>query len=270
MAFSTTVQLLWAFALTVVLRAGPEAPPAPRPSPEAELDAQLAAATAKSPPAEVAVVVVGPDAKLYRLEEATVQLDGLPFGAGRADAGASAAVVVSDGDHVVSARLVYRGQAFGPLPWEEGPKWTLPARVSIQATRGLRFTVRLTVETNPNAPPGQRLSLRSDVEPEMLMPLDDAPLPPPPVAHLPPPLPPVPEPAPVATIPTAAISPPATTKKKKKKATRPAAAAAAAKAPSTASPSVGSSDALEEATARLRSALASPLDGGAAAVPASH
>ena len=249
-------------ALTVVLRAG-EAPSSARPSPEAELDQLLAATTAKAPPPEVVVVVAGPDAKLYRLEEVTVRLDGEPFPA-LAAAEATAVpkgTVVSDGDHVVSAKLVYRGQALGPLPWEQGPKWTLPARVSLQASRGLRFTVRLTVEANERAPATQRLTLRSEVEPEMLMPVDDAPLPPPPVAHLPSAAAP-PPPTAVAAAATPAATPAA--KKKKKKVTRAARPVPAAATVSATPSAAGSPDALEEATARLRSALASPHDGGAA------
>ena len=273
-AFSLAVQLVLAFALTVVLRAGPEAPPPARPSPEAELEAQLAASTSKGPPPEVVVVVVGPDATVYRLEQQTVLLDGAPMAvsaAADADAGTSAmldagvaggGLVVSQGDHVLSAKLVYRGQPLGPLPWQEGPRWTLPARVSLQASPGLRFTVRLTVEANPQAPAAQRLTLRSEVEPEMLMAVDDAPLPPPPVAHLPLP----PPPAPLASAPTVPATAAAPKKKKKKvaKAAVPAAAVPAAAKVSTASPGAGSADALEEATARLRSALAAPQDGGAA------
>ncbi|MGO9828599.1 MAG: hypothetical protein ACLPJH_00555 [Myxococcaceae bacterium] len=300
MAFSQAVQLLLAFAVTVVLRAEPEASPAVRPSPEAELEAQLAASTSRAPPPEVRVVVVGPDATLYRLEQQTVLLDGIPVavsapadaGVGEvglsvaadagvsalveagtsaaADGGVSAAVegvdaglspwgmVVSEGDHVLSAKLVYRGQPLGPLPWEEGPRWTLPARVSLQATRGLRFTVRLTVEANPLAPAAQRLILLSEVEPEMVVAVDDAPLPPPPVAHLPQP----PPPAPVAS--AATVSPPPTAAKKKKKKVAKAVPAAAVPAAAKGSSATGSADALEEATARLRSALAAPQDGGAA------
>lgn len=265
-AFFYSVQLLLALALTVVLRAG-EAPSSARPSPEAELDQLLAASTAKVPPPEVVVLVVGPDAKRYRLEEVTVRLDGEPFPALAAVEAATApkGTVVSDGDHVVSAKLVYRGQPLGPLPWEEGPKWTLPARVTLQASRGLRFTVRLTVEANELAPATQRLTLHSEVEPEMLVPVDDAPLPPPPVAHLPvaagPPLPPT-----VAAAPAPAATPAA--KKKRKKVTRAARATTAVPAAATVSTTAsaaGSPNALEEATARLRSALAAPQDGGAEA-----
>ena len=251
----------------VVLRAGPEAPP---PSPEAELEQLLAATTTKAPPPEVAVVVASPDPKLYRLTDIVVRLDGAPFAALPATDGGAApkGVVVSEGDHVVTARLVYRGQALGPLPWEEGPKWMLPARVSIQANRGLRFTIRLTVEANERAPATQRLALHSEVEPEMLMPVDDAPLPPPPVAHLPPPR--VATPIPVAVASTApAVETPAVPKRKKKKAARAARPAAAAPAAAPAAAAVSSApsgasnaDALEEATARLRSALAAPRDGG--------
>ncbi len=307
MAFSWAVQLLLAFAVTVVLRAGPEAPSAVRPSPEAELEAQLAASTSRAPPPEVRVVVVGPDATLYRLEQETVLLDGIPVPVSApadggvsavgevamstaADGGVSAALeartsaaadggvstvvdavdagvspggmVVSEGDHVLSAKLVYRGQPLGPLPWEEGPRWTLPARVSLQATRGLRFTVRLTVEANPHAPAAQRLTLLSEVEPEMMVAVDDAPLPPPPVAHLP--LPPPPAPVASAASPSAPATATATAKKKKKKVAK-AVPAAAVPAAAKGSSATGSADALEEATARLRSALAAPQDGGAAA-----
>jgi len=259
---SSTVQLVLALALTVVLRAGPAAPPVARPSPEAELEALLASTVAKSPPAELTVVVVGPDSKLYRLEEATLRLDGAPLVASSAAADAGATplkgTVVSDGDHVVSARLVYRGQALGPLPWEEGPKWTLPARVTVQASRGLRFTIRLTVEANEHAPASHRLSLRSEVEPEMLVAVDDAPLPPPPVPKLPAAAA-LASPASVAAAPTLAAAP--ATKKKKKKVARAAHVSAAATV-SAAAPPTGGADALQEATARLKSALAAPSDGG--------
>ncbi len=248
-----------ALALTVLLRAGPEAPPAARPSPEAEVDALLASTVAKSPLAEVVVVVVGPDPKLYHLEESTLRLDGTPVRAASAtDVGPMAqGRAVTDGDHVVSARLVYRGQALGPLPWEEGPKWTLPARITVQASRGLRFIVRLTVETNDRAPAAMRLNLSSEVEPQMLRAVDDGPLPPPPVPHLAPP-PVVAPPAPVATAPSPPAAPPP-----KKKATKKKPARAATTAATTAAPAAGSADALAEATARLKSALAAPADGGA-------
>ena len=98
-------------ALTVVLRAGPDAPPAVHPSAEAEVEEVLAAAARKSPPAALVVVLEGPDPKLYHLEEATVHLDGvpMPLSASGPSVPPAKGTEVSDGDHVVSARLVYRG-----------------------------------------------------------------------------------------------------------------------------------------------------------------
>ncbi len=263
MAFSPAVLVL-ALALTMVLRAGPDAPPATRQTPEAEVDALLASTVAKSPLAEVVVVVVGPDPKLYHLEEATLRLDGTPVRATSASEVGPLAQgrAVTDGEHVVTARFVYRGQALGPLPWEEGPVWKLPARVTVQASRGLRFIVRLTVETNERAPAGMRLSLSSDVEPQMLRAVDDGPLPPPPVPHLVPP-PVVSPPAPVAAAPSPAAAPAPKKKAPKKKVARPAATSVPTAATAVA-PAAGSADALAEATARLKSALAAPADGGVA------
>jgi hypothetical protein len=261
------VLLVAAVALTVVLRAGPEAPPAAHPSAEEEVEALLQATASKSPPAEVVVVLDGPDVKLYHLEEATVRMDGAPIAlsvvtpSGPSPKGTQ----VSDGDHVVSARLVYRGRPIGPYPWDEGPKWTLPARVMLTATRGLRLTIRLTVEANERVMVvTQRLGLRSEVEPQMLAVVDDAPMPPPPLPKLPPPT----EMVPVAASAVAATEPPKppAPKKKKQKVARlprpPAVPAGAA--PASAAVPVVEADALEQATARLRSALASPRDGGVA------
>ena len=267
------VQLVAALALTVVLSAEPDAGPMPLPSAEAEVEALLAATARQNPSAEVVVVVEGPDAKVYRLEEATVQLDGaaLAISAVSPSGPPRQGTPVSDGDHVVSARLVYRGQPTGPYPWEGGPRWSLPARLTLQASRGLRFTIRLVVETNALAPvPGQRLTLHTEVEPQMLVAVDDAPLPPPPIPRLPPPVlspaPPPPEAPAVAAAPAALPK-----KKAKKKAARTAHASGAAAVPSTATAAgaraVSGSDtpnALEEATARLRSALAAPGDAGTA------
>jgi hypothetical protein len=303
------VQLVAAFALSVVLRAGLDAGTG-QASAEAELEALLATATPKSPPAEVLVVLEGPDSTVYRLEEVTVQLDGtptpfstaadggatsalltdvdggLPFalatvvdaGAGfplssltdgglpptaaaNVDAGpSSTGTPISDGEHVVSARLVYRGQPTGPYPWQQGPRWVLPARVAFQASHGLRFNVRLVVEMNLQAPAAQRLVLHSDVEPEMLLAVDDAPLPPPPRPRLPPV--PTTVAASMATpVATPATPPPAPAAKK-----RPKKKVARASQPTGAVPvaaKTSKSDALEEATARLRSALAAPADAGA-------
>jgi hypothetical protein len=271
------VQLVAAVALTVVLRAGPDAPAPVPPSAEAEVEALLAATAQKSPPAEVLVVLDGPDPKTYSLEDATLELDGKPMSfSGRRQK----PVQVSDGDHVVSARLVYRGQNIGPLPWQQGPKWTLPARVQLQATRGLRLTVRLTVEADDSgALLSQRLGIRSAVEPEMLAVVDDAPLPPPPLPQLPPPA----ELAPVAasqptprTLASADIPPAAPAKKRKKRVARttrpsavvphsagaPAAAAVVPVAAPAPQPAPETQDGLEQVTARLRSALAAPRDGG--------
>ena len=305
------MQLVAAFALTVVLRAGPDAGPS-QASAEAELEALLAATTLKSPPAEVLVVVEGPDPKVYRLEEATVHLDGAPVAMSTvADAGPSLATLtvayaglplatfniadaglpvaffnvldagpwptgtqVSDGDHVVSARLVYRGQPSGPYPWQKGPRWVLPARVTFQASHGLRFTIRLVVETNPQAPAAQRLGLHSEVDPEMLVAVDDAPLPAPPLPRLPPPPVETPVAASVTPASAASASPPVTAsakRKPKKKVARathptggvPASAAVAKGARTVPAAAVDTPDALEEATARLRSALAAPGDAGA-------
>ncbi len=275
------MQLVAAVALTVVLRAGPDAPPAVRPSAEAEVEEVLAATARKSPSAAVVVVVEGPDSKLYQLEEATVRLDGAPMAL---SVGAPSGVPpqgteVSDGDHVVSARLVYRGQAFGPYPWQAGPRWALPARVLLKASHGLRLTIHLIIETNEQAPlAGQRLALRTEVEPVMLVALDDAPLPPPPLPHLPQQLPPAADLAPVATTATAPSSavvaaalssaPPPKKKTKKKvvaRSTRASAvvpASAATKPSSAGGPGAETPDGLEQATARLRSALAAPRDGG--------
>lgn len=331
------MQLVAAFALIVVLRAGLDAGPG-QTGAEAELEALLAKTTPKAPMAEVRVVLEGPDATVYRLEESTVTLDGvtIAFSTG-VDAGPSMALEdagalwglsntvdaggafpmatvldtdagwplsfvsdagtllstassidagapfigtqVPDGDHVVTARLVYRGQPTGPYPWQQGPRWVLPGRVPFQASHGLRFTVRLVVEMNAQAPAAQRLVLRPELEPEMVAALDDAPLPPPPLPRLPP--------APVPTSVTASAPPlvaaPATplaatpTKKKpKKKVARvtstTAGVPASAKASKAAAVAPGSSEApgLEEATARLRSALAAPLDAGAVPVGATR
>jgi len=123
------------------------------------------------------------------------------------------------------------------------------------------------VQTNVQAPVGQRLVLQSEVEPQMLMAVDDVPLPPAPPPQRPPAvempvaasaLPPAPE---------AVAPPPAAKKKPKKKAARatqvsgtvPASAAVAKGAAS-----VPPAETLEEATARLRSALAAPGDAGTA------
>jgi hypothetical protein len=267
------VLLVAAVALTVVLRAGPDTPAATQPSAEEEVEALLAATANKSPPAEVALVVDGPDPKVYRLEEATVRLDGAPmvFSFAAPSGSPPKGTAVSDGDHVVSARLVYRGRPIGPYPWDEGVRWALPARVMLKASRGLRLTIRLTVEANERAMlASQRLGLRSEVEPEMLATVDDAPLPPPPLPKLPPPA----ELAPVA----ASSSPPATefaakpptaapAKKRKQKVARSKSASAIVPAPAATGGSAAlppAADALEEATARLRSALASPRDGGVA------
>jgi hypothetical protein len=306
------VQLVAAFALTVVLRAGPDAGPSYT-SAEAELEALLSATTLKSPPAVVVVVVEGPDPRVYRLEEATVHLDGTPLGISTvpdagpslgiltvadagpslgistvADAGPSLAIStladvgpsptgtqVSDGDHVVSARLVYRGQPTGPYPWEQGPRWALPARVTFQASHGLRFTIRLVVETNAKAPLAQRLGLHSDVDPEMVVAVDDAPLPPPPLPQLPPPAVESPVAASVSPSAVAPATPPLTSpakKKAKKKVARAThttsgvpASAAVSKGAAAVPVAADTPDALEEATARLRTALASPGDAGAPA-----
>jgi hypothetical protein len=272
------VQLVAAVALTVFLGAGPEVPPAPKPSAEAEVEALLAATSAKSPPAEVVVVVEGPDPKVYRLEEATARLDGvpLPVFAATASGPLPKGAEMSDGDHVVSARLVYRGQAFGPFPWESGPKWGLPARVQLKASHGLRLTIRLTVETNERAPLAtQRLSLRAEVEPQMVVAVDDAPLPPPPLPQLPP----TTESVPVATAspPSASVAAadaPASTppkKRKKKTVARAARPSAAVQTPTRVTPAVAApaapadtAEGLEQATARLRNALSAPRDGGTA------
>lgn len=274
------MQLVAAVALTVVLGAGPDVPPAALPSPEAEVEAALAASAAKLPPGEVVVVVDGPDSKVYRLEEATARLDGAPLtvfaaaAAGPVPKGAE----VSDGDHVVSARLVYRGQAFGPFPWESGPKWGLPARVQLKVSRGLRLTIHLIVETNEHAPvAAQRLTLRAEVEPQMVAVVDDAPLPPPPLPQLPLPseaaAPVAAASAPAGAVVTADVAPTAPPKKKKKKkvvarAPRPTPAVQASapptavSPPTTAAPAADTPEGLEQATARLRSALAAPRDGG--------
>jgi hypothetical protein len=265
------VELAAAIVLCVVLRAEPDASPPTRPSAEAELEAQLQAGLVQLPPAEVLVLVEGPDPKRYRLEEAVILLDGVraPLSAPPKPGEPPKGVSVSEGDHVLSARLVYRGQPLGPYPWEEGPRWALPARVTLKASRGLRLTIRLTVEANERAPVvTQRLALQTAVEPEMLVAVDDAPLPPPPLPRLPEPAaapPPVSTPSPTATVPP----PPAPAKKKPKRVARarPAApsvappAAATVSAPATAAVE---SDGLDQATARLRAALSAPQDGGTA------
>lgn len=278
------MQLVAALALTLVLRAAPDAPPpsAARPSAEAELEAQLAATSQTLPPAEVLVVVDGPDPTRFRLEQATLRLDGAPVVAVTAAAASSAiaagkppaGTTVSDGDHVFTGQLVYRGQALGPHPWEEGPKWTLPARLSLQASRGLRLVIRLTVEVNERAPvPAQRLGLRTDLEPQMMVAVDDAPLPPPPLPTLPPaPTAPAAVAAPTDTSPPPRAAPTAANPvppKKKKTAQKSARAARPAAVPATVSPETAES--LEQATARLRAALSAPRDGGPpAAGEASH
>ncbi len=311
------MQLVAAFALTVVLRAGLDAGTG-QASAEAELEALLATATPTSPPAEVLVVLEGPDSTVYRLEEVTVQLDGtatpfstvadagptsalptdvdagpsFPLGtvldagpvfslSGFADAGlpptasanvdagpSSTGTQISDGDHVVSARLVYRGQPTGPYPWQQGPRWVLPARVAFTASRGLRFNIRLAVEMNLQAPAAQRLVLHSNVEPVMLLAIDDAPLPPPPRPQLPP-VPTAVTASVVLPVETPATPPAAAKKKPKKKAARARQAtgavpvAAKTSKAAAAGTSGGTAETLEEATARLRSALAAPGDAGA-------
>jgi len=274
------VHVVAAFALAVLLRADPDAGAPVRLSPEAELEAELQKATETLPPAEVVVVVEGPDAHRYKLVEATLLLDGapLPPGAAVASGGTAKGAPVSDGDHVLAAKLVYQGAPLGVRPWEEGPQWILPARVSLNATRGLRITLRLTVEANERAPvPSKKLSLRSEVEPVMMVAVEE---PPPPLAPKPPP-PEVAAPAPESAVPAAAApaatsSPekPAPAKKKpakkvaRKPAPKPAPAtpAKAAAVPASAA-AAESTDGLEAATARLRAALSAPRDGGVASPP---
>jgi hypothetical protein len=261
------VQLLAALALTVVLRAGPDAGSEAQSSAEAEIEALLAGTSPKAPPAEVLVVMEGPDPKVYRLEEATVHLDGAPLAISIVSPSGPplTGTQVSDGDHMVSARLVYRGQPTGVYPWQTGPRWVLPARVALQASHGLRFTVRLVVEMNAQAPVGQRLALQSEVEPRMLQAVDDAPLPAPP-------LPPLPAAMPLAESsvppPPEASVPRAVAKKKPKKkvarATQVSGAVPASAAVSKSASTVPPTETLEEATARLRSALAAPGDAGTA------
>jgi hypothetical protein len=238
---------------------------------EAEVEALLAVTARQTPSAEVAVVVEGPDPAVYRLEEATVRLDGAPLPVSNVVPSGPAAqgTPVSDGDHMVSARLVYRGPPTGPYPWEEGPRWALPARVVLQASRGLRFTIRLVVETNAHAPlAAQRLALHAAVEPQMLMAVDDAPLPPPPAPKLPAPTMVAPLTAPPIAVTAVSVAPSAKKKQRKKVShtTRPVGAVpASAAVAANAGPAAGeTTHALEEATARLRSALAAPRDAGAA------
>lgn len=264
-----------AFALAVLLRADPDAGAPVRLSPEAELEAELQKATEALPPAEVVVVVEGPDAKRYRLVEATLLLDGspLPPGAAVAPGGTAKGAPVSNGDHVLAAKLVYQGAPLGVRPWEEGPQWILPARVALKANRGLRITLRLTVETNDRAPvPAKRLSLSSAVEPVMLVAVEEAPPPAAPKPPAPEVAAPAPEPAvPAASVPAATPAPekpPPAKKKPAKKVARkpapkpaPAATATAAAVPASAA-AAESNDGLEAATARLRAALAAPRDGG--------
>jgi hypothetical protein len=265
------VQRVAALALTVVLGAGPDAGTQGRPSAEAEIEAVLAATVPKAPPAEVLVTLEGPDASVYRLEEATVHLDGVPLAISSLSPSGPQppGTRVSDGDHVVSAKLVFQGKPTGVYPWQTGPRWVLPTRVPLQASHGLRLNVRLVVETNAQAPLGLRLTLQPEVEPQMLMAVDDTPLPPPPRPQLPPPAAEVP----VATssappVPEASTPPVAAKKKPKKKAasatkasgTVPASAAVVTKSAA----SVPPPETLEEATARLRSALAAPADAGKA------
>ena len=98
------MQLVLAFALTVVLRAGSDAPAPTRPTPEAELEAQLASSISRAPVAEVVVVVVGPDPTRYHLEDVTLLLDGTPVRAARGTETGPVAQgrAVPDGDHVVT------------------------------------------------------------------------------------------------------------------------------------------------------------------------
>ena len=211
------------------------------------------------------MVVVGPDPTRYHLEDVTLLLDGTPVRAatGTESGPLAQGRAVPDGDHVVTARLVYRGQPLGPRPWEEGARWTLPAKVTVQARHGLRFIVRLSVDTNEKAPAGQRLSLQSDVEPVMLVAVDDAPLPPPPVPHLAPP----PE---VAAAPCKGggrgerrpLLPPRR-RRRRRRPGRPARPRLPTTLSATA-PAAAAADPLAEATSRLKSALAAPADGGTA------
>jgi hypothetical protein len=266
------VHVVAAFALAVLLRADPDAGAPVRLSPEAELEAELQKATESLPPAEVVVLVERPDPHKYKLVEATLLLDGVPLppGAAVAPGGTAKGAPVSNGDHVLAAKLVYQGTPLGVRPWEEGPQWILPARVSLKATRGLRITLRLTVEANERAPvPGKKLSLRSEVEPVMMVAVEEPPPPPAPRPAVPEVAGPAPEP--VAPAPAAAPppgKPPPAKKKPAKKVARkpapkavPAAAATAAAIPASAG-AAESNDGLEAATARLRAALGAPRDGG--------
>jgi hypothetical protein len=264
------VHLAAAIVLSVVLRVEPDASPPARQSPEAELEAQLQASVTKLPPAEVVVLLESPDPKRYRLEEAVIRLDGVPVAVNAVlkPGEPPRSVSVSEGDHVLSARLVYRGPALGPYPWEEGPRWTLPARVSLQASRGLRLHVRLTVEANERAPVvTQRLALQTAVEPEMLVAIDDAPLPPPP--KLPEPVA-APTPLSAPPPPTAVVAPPSPAKKKPTKRVArartapPSVAAPPAAAVVPTASTAATAEGLEQATARLRAALSAPRDGGSA------
>jgi hypothetical protein len=224
----------------------------PTRSPAEELEAQLAEQV-KIPEPELVVITDGPDPARFDLIDGIVELDGRPL-PGPVEAGWGKPFFrgpVVPGNHVLTARLTYRGSKTGAYPWSGSFAYRVPGKVEFQAQRGLRLVVHLRVEVHEEQEdPRNRLAFRAALEPEMTAKVDDAPMPPPPPRKVTPEDLVQPQLAPpLASVPETPPPAPSKTKKKapKKKKTSVAGAAAG--------PS------LDVATARLQKAIATPGEG---------
>lgn len=140
----------------------------------AELELQLKRMT-RMPPPSLEIRFEGIDSSRYELVEATFALDGAPLktqpprGIGERRASLLLFDIVSPGEHVVTATLVYKEVTPDGFFSYGGYKFTLPGRFTLTAQNGLVMVLRAWVEVNDGASdPRQRLELVASAEPRMV------------------------------------------------------------------------------------------------------
>jgi hypothetical protein len=152
---------------------------------QAEIERQLRASTAETPPPSIEVNFVPIDQGGYRLEELRVSVDGNPVTAPKVETLSTKQKLfggeVKEGRHEVVVGFVYAAAA-GPFSYMTGYKFRLAPHMTIIAKRGLLTSVDVGAHVDNNVD-DWKLRVKPSLKEHttMLAKLDDGDLPPPPV-----------------------------------------------------------------------------------------
>ena len=151
-----------------------------------ELERQLQQMVGKQP-TKVRIDFESLDEPMYKLEDASFELDGRTLSRPALDqlAGEGVHLVwngdVTPGKHVVAVRVVYTNQASQVVSEEGGYSWKVSGTVSFDVQAGIEVQVKATPQRDPSQKDiAKRFKIRLPAQPVMLAQMDDGKMPEPP------------------------------------------------------------------------------------------